>query len=145
MENSGGERSPADVNAMVSIRKSVSSNQGNHPDSSPWVRPSIGSSGEFAANDDGSTQGSKDIVPEAVARVVRNASGNSNAPSNTKGSQGEGPDGSRKSLALWAGDDSDALNTGVKKTWLGLDRRSHRFLGIAAGLYMCVFMHLPLF
>jgi len=148
MENSGGERSPASTNAMVPMRKSMGSNQGNHPDSSPWVRPSLGTAGEVAADDDGASQSSQDITPEPVLRVIRNASGNSSASSGTsKGGQDGGAEAlaRRKSAVLWAGDDSDALNTGVRKTWLGLDRRSHRFLGIAAGLYMYVCVFLLLF
>jgi hypothetical protein len=152
MENSEGERRPADAAASLPAPGSPkSARRSSHPDQSPWVRASLGSAGEA-----GVASVAADASPGPVLRALRSlSSGNSGGKG--KGSSGGGDGGGhddggggadgghrapltprRQSLSLWAGDGTDALETGVRKTWLGLDRRAHRFLGVATGLYMYV-------
>jgi len=123
---------------------------------SPWVKPQLGSDGEFSPRGSVTSEerhqgvgGGEEGLASAVRRSLSSVlSGGASSFSLTGSPHSGGKPGStgadaevldggspRMSLSALVLDPS-LITTGVAKEWLGLDRRSHRWLGISMGLFM---------
>lgn len=100
----------------------------SHPEQSPWVRPTLGSEGE--------------AFHEAalVKSMSTNDDGGFNRPSALKPTRsslnGQSIDAAEMRGSMMLDGDNNNTRTGVKDTWLGLDRRSHRCLCCGTGWFI---------
>jgi hypothetical protein len=103
---------------------------------SPWVRPSLGAAVEDLPE-------SEAVPKEENASMVRRlSSGHGDEEGNPQQSPQDvesalsSANGRRKASSSVLSMEKFDLDTGVRKEWLGLDRRSHRWLGISMGFFM---------
>jgi hypothetical protein len=104
---------------------------------SPWVRPSLGAAVEDLPE-------SEAVPREENANMVRRLSSGhgdeegsnpQQSPQDVESALSSAHGGRRKASSVLSMEKFD-LDTGVRKEWLGLDRRSHRWLGISMGFFM---------